>query len=91
MVLHHKAKRMDNGEEIKGFLTKMWGQYHIITEKDENTSYPVEEDTIEPCFDELKNGLFWDKDVIFSRNLSSEESSEFVRLLKKAKMKKNNI
>lgn len=66
-------------------------QYHIITEKDENTSYPVEEDTIEPCFDELKNGLFWDKDVIFSRNLSSEESSEFVRLLKKAKMKKNNI
>ena len=88
MVLHHKAKRMDNGEEVKGFLTKMWGQYHIITENDENTAYPVEKDTIEPCFDELENGLFWDKDIIFSRNLSSEESSEFVRLLRKARKEK---
>lgn len=33
---------MDNGEEITGFLTKMFGQYHI---------YPVEEDSIQPCLE----------------------------------------
>ena len=50
MILHHKAKRIDNGEEIQGFLTKMWGQYHIMKDNDENTAYPVDEDTIEPCY-----------------------------------------
>ena len=53
MILHHKAKRIDNGEEIQGFLTKMWGQYHIMKDNDENTAYPVDEDTIEPCYAEL--------------------------------------
>ena len=54
MILHHKAVRIDNGEEVKGFLTKMWGQYHITTENDENTAYPVIEETITPCYDELE-------------------------------------
>jgi len=53
MVLHHKAKRIDNGEEIKGLIYKLFGQYHISLEEDENTAYPVDESTIEPCFDEL--------------------------------------
>ena len=42
MILHHKAKRIDNGEEIQGFLTKMWGQYHIMKDNDENTAYPFD-------------------------------------------------
>lgn len=47
MVLH-QGIRMDNGEGITGFLTKMFGQYHIVLEEDENTAYPVEEDSIKP-------------------------------------------
>lgn len=84
MILHHKAKRIDNDEEVVGFLTKMWGEYHIIAEDDENTAYPVEESTISPCFEELEDGLFWRNDIIFSENLTSEESSQFLYLLKKA-------
>jgi hypothetical protein len=87
MILHHKAKRIDNGEEIQGFLTKMWGQYHIMKDNDENTAYPVDEDTIEPCYAELEQGLVWTNDIIFSENLTPEESSKFVWLLQKAKGK----
>lgn len=49
MVIQHKAKRLDTGEEVKGVVTIMWGRHHIITEADENTAYPVQEETIEPC------------------------------------------
>lgn len=41
-----KAKRLDNGEWVEGLLTVMWGQYHIINPKDENTAYPIDTDTI---------------------------------------------
>ncbi len=85
MILHHKAKRIDNGEEIQGFLMKMWGQYYIMKDNDENTAYPVDEDTIEPCYAELEQGLVWTNDIIFSESLTQEESSKFVRLLQKAK------
>lgn len=91
MILHHKAKRVDNGEEVKGFLTKMWNQYHITTEDDENTTYPVIEETIEPCYEELNQGLFWANDIIFSDKLTSEESSKFVWLLRKAQGKLNSL
>lgn len=47
-IILHKGKRVDTGEEVTGFLTKMWGQYHIILEDNENTAYPVEEKSISP-------------------------------------------
>lgn len=50
-IVLHQGKRMDNGEEITGFLTKMFGQYHIVLEEDENTAYPVEEDSIKSCLE----------------------------------------
>lgn len=49
MIIKHKAKRVDSNEEVIGYVTKMWGQYHIIKADDENTAYPVLENTIEPC------------------------------------------
>ena len=45
-IILHKGKRVDTGEEVTGFLTKMWGQYNIILEDNENTAYPVEEKSI---------------------------------------------
>ena len=87
MILHHKAKRIDNNDEVKGFLTKMWGQYHIVAEDDENTAFLIDENTLIPCYEELDEGLFWTNDIIFSDNLTSEESSMFVWLLKKAQGK----
>lgn len=49
-VVLHTGKRKDTGEMITGYLTKMWAEYHIILPEDENTSYLVEEDSIEPKF-----------------------------------------
>lgn len=51
MIILHKGNRIGNGEEVIGYVTKMWGQYHIILENDENTAYPVDEESIIPCFD----------------------------------------
>lgn len=48
-VILHRAKRIDNDEEVIGFITKMFGQYHIVKENDENTAYPIKEETIMPC------------------------------------------
>ena len=45
-IVLHKGKRVDNGEEITGFLTKIFGEYHIVLEEDENTAYPVIKDSI---------------------------------------------
>jgi len=50
-VILHKGKRLDNGEEITGFLTKMFGLCHIVLEEYENTAYPVEKDSIQPCLE----------------------------------------
>lgn len=55
MILLHKANRVDNNEEVKGFLTKMWGEYHIILQENENLAYPVIPDTICPCIENLEN------------------------------------
>jgi hypothetical protein len=49
MIILHKAQRTDGEGEVKGFITKMWGEYHIISESDENIAYPVLEVTIKPC------------------------------------------
>lgn len=86
MILHHKAKRVDTGDEVVGFIVEKEKQYIIINPED-TRCYIVDEDTIEPCFEELNNGLFWAKDIIFSDNLSEKESSMFLWLLKKAQNK----
>lgn len=50
-IVLHKANRIDNNEEITGFITKMFGQCHIIKVDDENSAYPIKEDTIKPCIE----------------------------------------
>ena len=50
-VVLHQGIRMDNGKEITGFLTKKFGQYHIVLEENDNTAYPVEEDSIKLCLE----------------------------------------
>ncbi len=46
-IILHKGKRIDTGEEVTGYLVKMMG-HHIIMPDDENTAYPVKEESIEP-------------------------------------------
>lgn len=36
-----KGKRVDNEEWVYGFLTKMWGKYHIVDENNENVAYEI--------------------------------------------------
>lgn len=45
-LLCRKGKRKDNSEWVEGLVTIMWGQYHIIKPDDENTSYPIDPETI---------------------------------------------
>lgn len=54
MIVLHKAEREDGKGIVEGFVTKMWETYHIISEEDENTAYPVKEDTIEALLFEKK-------------------------------------
>ena len=41
-----RGKRVDNGEWVYGFLVKMWGQYHIIDQNDENSAYMIKPETV---------------------------------------------
>lgn len=41
-----KGKRVDNGEWVYGFLVKMWGQYHIVDQNNENSAYMIEPETV---------------------------------------------
>lgn len=41
-----RGKRVDNGEWVYGFLVKMWGQYHIVDQNDENSSYMIKPETV---------------------------------------------
>lgn len=41
-----RGKRVDNDEWVYGFLIKMWGQYHIIDQNDEDSAYMIKPETI---------------------------------------------
>lgn len=51
---------------VEGFLTKMWGQYHIIPLGDENTAYSIDEETIcQYTGSNDRNGKrIWENDII---------------------------
>lgn len=61
-----RGKRLATKRWVEGFLTKMWGQFHIINENTENMTYPIEPETI--CqFTGLtdKNGKkIWENDIL---------------------------
>ncbi|MBY6773671.1 hypothetical protein FDC64_11320 [Clostridium botulinum] len=57
MIVLHEAERTDGKGIVKGFITKMYGQYHIILEDDENRDYPVIEETIKPYFSETTSSI----------------------------------
>ena len=41
-----RGKRVDNGEWVYGFLTKMWGALHIIDKANENVAYEIIPETV---------------------------------------------
>lgn len=89
MIIKHKALKVNNQKEIEGFLIKENSQYFIFTENLEK--FLVEEESIKPIINKNENNIFWVNDILFSENLTSEESSKFLWLLKKAqgKLKEN--
>lgn len=62
----YRAKRIDNGEWIEGFLMMAWHELHIATLNDKITIYPINESTICQCTGlKDKNGmLIWENDII---------------------------
>ena len=61
-----RGKRLDNGEWVRGYLTKMWGTFHIVDEHSENLAYPIDPETV--CqFTGLTNNngvKTWENDVV---------------------------
>ena len=41
-----RGKRFDNGEWVQGYLTKMWGAFHIVDEHNENLAYSIDAETV---------------------------------------------
>lgn len=70
-----RAKRIDNGEWVEGFMTIMWGQLHIINRWNENVAYMIDDDTICQCTgfnDEDGNKIFEGDIVGFIDCISTE-------------------
>ena len=65
----YRGKRSDNNEWVEGFLTKMWGKYHIINPDDENTAYPIDNDTICKCTGKeyMNSDTAWQGDIFESQ------------------------
>ena len=85
MIIKHKALRVDNQKEIEGFFVEENSQSLIVNETNER--FLVEKESVRPSITNSENGLFWISDIIFSDNLTSEESSKFLWILKKAQRK----
>ena len=41
-----RGKRLDNGKWVQGYLTKMWGAFHIVDEHNENLAYSIDAETV---------------------------------------------
>ena len=41
-----RGERVDSDEWVYGFLVKMWGQYHIVDQNNENSAYMIEPETV---------------------------------------------
>ena len=85
MIIKHKGLRVDNQKEVEGFFVEENSQSLIVTENSEK--FLVEKESVRPSIANTENSLFWVNDIVFSENLTSEESSKFLWLLKKAQGK----
>ncbi|SHN86482.1 MULTISPECIES: YopX family protein [Desulfitobacterium] len=65
-----RGKTLDSGEWAYGYLTKMWGSYHIIDANDENLAYQVIPETIGQFPEVLdKNSKeIYEGDIVETRN-----------------------
>lgn len=78
MIILHKAERADGGGEVTGFITKIRGEYHIVLENDENTAYPVLEESITPYFPGVETGdVDNDGDTVVTQNFSDFLSEKY--------------
>lgn len=86
-----KGKRKDNGEWVQGFLTKMWGQLHIVALNDENTAYPIDETTI--CeftgLTDKNDNKIWENDIVQKEDIAAPV--RFGRYSSSFDMGNNNI
>lgn len=96
MIVLHKGKRIDNGEEVIGYITKLWGQYHIIMEHDENTAFPVDVESIEPLLNKCESSDVKDRptptfeDLVNQLKIGNQQSQGIANVLQ-SELDKGNI
>ena len=71
-----RAKRIDNGEWVEGFLTSMFRQFHIINPENENMAYQIDEDTICKCTGRKDEDgkRIWENDIVSFLDMYSTEN-----------------